>query len=162
MSDYTYCGVWRRFGAYLFDLFIMLLSIFCISYILNAFLKIISLKIFNIHKEFYKWKVIEGNFTIYIVISMVFLVIQIVFYWTLFESSKIQATPGKYLLNMKIINQDGTKISFLKSFFRLLLNILIIIFGFGVVEIINLFCIIFTKQKTSIPDMIFNTRVVRR
>nr|WP_253307908.1 hypothetical protein [Rickettsia endosymbiont of Ceutorhynchus assimilis] len=89
MSDYIYCGVWRRFGAYLCDLFIMLLSIFCISYILNTFLKIISLKIFNIHKEFYKWKVIEGNFTIYIVISMIFFVAQILLYWILFESSKI-------------------------------------------------------------------------
>ncbi|MFY9589708.1 RDD family protein [Rickettsia endosymbiont of Halotydeus destructor] len=106
MSDYTYCGAWRRFGAYLCD---------------------------------------SNNL-----------------YWSLFESSKMHATPGKYLLNIKITNKNGTKINFLKSFSRLLLYLIIIIFGFGIAGIINLLCIIFTKEKTSIPDMICGTRVVRR
>ncbi|WP_341793824.1 MULTISPECIES: RDD family protein [unclassified Rickettsia] len=157
MSDYIYCGVWRRFGAYIIDLLTLLFTTFCISFILYFFLKIPYL-----NKSFYDWFSIEENFIIFIIINMIFFTAQIILYWVLFESSKLQATPGKYLLNMKIINKNETKISFLKSFFRLLVNILIIIFGFGIVEIINIFCIVFTKQKTSIPDMICGTRVVRR
>lgn len=153
MSDYIYCGVWRRFGAYLLDGILQLLIIFCLLFFETIFFKI-----------FYpdKWLLIKEDFLIYLMSNITLIIIIAILYWTLFESSKLQATPGKYLLNMKIINKDGTKISFLKSFSRLLLYLMIIIFGFGIVGIINLFCIIFTKQKTSIPDMVCNTRVVRR
>ncbi|MCC8406614.1 MAG: RDD family protein [Rickettsia endosymbiont of Sceptobius lativentris] len=94
------------------------------------------------------------------------LIILSILYWALFESSKLQATLGKYLLGMKIINKNGTRISFLKSLSRLLLDVIMGIIDDGIggpiITIISVLCIAFTKQKTSIPDMICGTRVVRR
>ena len=140
MSDYIYCGFWRRCGAYLLDLLTLLFIASCI-----AFIPYFLPKIPYLNKNFDKWFSIEENFDIFIRINIVFLITEIVFYWALFESSKLQATPGKYLLKMKIINKDGTKISFLRSFSRSILYT--IIFGLGIGGIINLLCIAFTKQK---------------
>jgi len=151
----VYCGFWRRTFAFFID-----------SLMLNMMEKF--LENFNL----------EGYFAI----------IFTLLYWSLTESSKTQASPGKQLLGLKIINKDGTSISFLKSFFRALLLYLVffvigmILFLLGIessgeqnsliyvstivtylmVGVINMFCIIFTDEETSIPDMICGTRVVKR
>lgn len=39
-------------------------------------------------------------------------------YIAAFESSKLQATVGGYLVGIKILNKDGSSLGFLKSFFR--------------------------------------------
>ncbi len=109
---------------------------------------------------------------------------------TLFNSSKMQATPGKYLLDMKIITKDVERISFLRALVRILSPYIIIIIltmvftifvhswapsldvqvlatiSYYVVvlftTIISALLLIFTKEKTALHDLIAGTRVVRR
>lgn len=159
MSNYIYCGFWRRCGAYIIDCLFLTILGKCLDKL-------------NLEDS----------------LSMILTLILVVLYWSLCESSQAQATPGKTLLKIKIINSDSTSISFLKSSFRAVLLYLMIfiigiilsilsaessgeeedlsmiplLIGCLIVGIFNMFCIIFTKQKTSIPDMIFGTRVVKR
>jgi uncharacterized RDD family membrane protein YckC len=60
---------------------------------------------------------------------------------------------------MKLINVNGTKITFLKSFIRI--NIIIIIKSTLIIELISILCVIFTKEKTFLHDIICQTRMVR-
>jgi uncharacterized RDD family membrane protein YckC len=78
-------------------------------------------------------------------------------YYAIFESSKYQGTIGKIIMRIKIVTNQGEKISFATSFFRLLLFYLFAISPF---YIINFFTIIFTKEKKALHDMIFNTRII--
>jgi len=159
MSDYVYSGFWRRCKAYAVDCFFLYMIERCLDKL-------------NLEDS----------------LSMVLSLILGVLYWSLCESSQAQATPGKTLLKIKIINRDGTSVSFLKSFFRasllylMVFIICIIIFILGtassgekedldtisfvvaclIVGMVNMLCIIFTEEETSIPDMICGTRVVRR
>ncbi|WP_375327096.1 RDD family protein [Candidatus Tisiphia endosymbiont of Nemotelus uliginosus] len=41
-------------------------------------------------------------------------------YIAAFESSRLQATAGGYLVGIKILNKDGSSIGFFKSFFRII------------------------------------------
>ncbi|MCC8415978.1 MAG: RDD family protein [Rickettsia endosymbiont of Gnoriste bilineata] len=89
-------------------------------------------------------------------------ILLILLYFPIFESSSMQATPGCYVLDMKIINKDGTPIGFLKSCVRaftiyLISSILLWL-------IVSTLCAIFTKnnEKMFIHDQIFRTRMVER
>ncbi|WP_342270356.1 RDD family protein [Rickettsia endosymbiont of Orchestes rusci] len=164
MSDYIYCGFWRRSGSAFIDGAIQLLITFCLLFCkLKFFYPATPLLALE---DYLAYLTITSNIILITIATML--------YYALFESSKLQATPGKYLLNMKIINKaDGTRMSFLKSFFRVslsfvlgmiddLMNVQIISIIHVILVTVSVLCIAFTKQKTSIPDMICGTRVVRR
>lgn len=82
------------------------------------------------------------------------------FYVSLFQLFSMQSTFGYKLIEMKIINIDGTKVTFLKSFIRVILIALINMTG--LLALVSLFCLIFTKEKKFLHDMICKTRIVRR
>lgn len=84
----------------------------------------------------------------------------IILYVPIFESSSMQAALGTYILGMKIINEDGTRISFLKSLIRFI--ILGLINSTVILGIISIICMICTDEKKFLHDMIFDTRMVKR
>jgi len=78
-------------------------------------------------------------------------------YSPLFESSKLQATPGKYFLEIEVINKAGGKISFLQALgrhFSKILSYMIMFIGFIMVA--------FTNKNQGMHDMIASTYVVER
>lgn len=52
------------------------------------------------------------------VFGIILLVMPVFLYFFLFEASKLKATPGKLLFNLKVIKIDGTKFNYKNSFFR--------------------------------------------
>lgn len=77
-------------------------------------------------------------------------------YFSLFESSRWQATPGKRLLGNKVTDVNGVRIDFRRAslrFFAKILSAAIIGIGFLMVGL--------TRYKQSLHDMIANTLVVR-
>lgn len=78
-------------------------------------------------------------------------------YYSLFESSSWQATPGKRLLGLKVTDVNGVHINFKRAsarFFGRLLSSAILGIGF-------LF-VIWTKHKQGLHDLLANTLVLRK
>ena len=84
-------------------------------------------------------------------------IVVVALYYPLFESSKLQATPGKYILEIQVINSTGGKISFLQAlgrYFAKILSYMLLAIGFIMAA--------FTEKKQGLHDMIANTYVVER
>lgn len=146
MNEYIYCGFWRRVTAAFLDAII--LSLLCILLIMISFL---VTPYITGPTEITAFHAIAWFFAPILIST--FLILPI------FESSAKQATIGCRRMGMKLINVNGTKITFLKSFIRI--NIIIIIKSTLIIELISILCVIFTKEKTFLHDIICQTRMVR-
>ncbi len=70
---------------------------------------------------------------------------------------KYAATPGKMLLGLKVIRSNGEQVTYLRAFCRLLsegLNNMIFCIGYIMAG--------FTEEKTSLHDIICDTRVIKK
>ncbi|WP_185819849.1 RDD family protein [Salibacterium salarium] len=79
------------------------------------------------------------------------------FYYTIFHCSKWQATIGKKAVGIKVIDYNGGKISFWKSFGRY--------FGYvlsGMILGIGYIMAGFTKNKEALHDMMSSTLVIKK
>jgi uncharacterized RDD family membrane protein YckC len=77
-------------------------------------------------------------------------------YTPFFESSELQATPGKALLDMRVVTMVGGRITFKKAIIRYLVRIvsgLLLCFGF--------LMMLFTEKKQTLHDLAAETLVVR-
>ena len=182
--QFKYAGVWRRGCAHLIDGFVFQITLIVIGSIFFGidFISLYSETWRNIVE--YKADEVQitnaENFANRIHSIMPWI------YFPLFHSSTMQATPGKYLLKLKLITIEGNKLTLLRAIAReltiittvLLITLIItIIVGFfigidailtlffvslGVTAIIIAMPIIITKEKKGFHDMICNTRVIRR
>ncbi|WP_341758462.1 RDD family protein [Candidatus Tisiphia endosymbiont of Ditula angustiorana] len=138
MNGYIYCGFWRRSIAAVLD------RIFSITFSIT-FMILVSKVLFSPLSN-----TLHGSCIIALIIL----------YVPILESSSMQATLGGYILGMKIINEDGTRISFLKALIRFI--ILALISSTVILGIISVFCMICTDEKKFLHDMICGTRMVKR
>jgi uncharacterized RDD family membrane protein YckC len=79
-----------------------------------------------------------------------------ILYNPFFESSELQATPGKAFLDMRVVSMSGERISFKKAIIRYLVRIvsgLLLCFGF--------LMMLFTEKKQTLHDLAAETLVVR-
>jgi uncharacterized RDD family membrane protein YckC len=70
---------------------------------------------------------------------------------------KFAATPGKMACKIKVVNADGSKVSYLKAlgrYFAKMLSSLILFIGYIMVA--------FDSEKRGLHDHICNTRVIRK
>ncbi len=77
-------------------------------------------------------------------------------YYALFESSKYQATPGKLMLNIKVTDMEGNKISFGRAtgrYFGKIISQMIFYIGFIMAG--------FTSKKQALHDMMAGCLVVK-
>lgn len=78
-------------------------------------------------------------------------------YYIIFESSRLQATPGKLLCRMRVTDLNGNRIDFLRATGRYLgkyLSFLILGIGFLMVA--------WTRRKQGLHDILAGTYVIRR
>ncbi|WP_081621794.1 RDD family protein [Thioalkalivibrio sp. ALE11] len=78
-------------------------------------------------------------------------------YWTLFESSDWQGTPGKRMLGLRVTDEEGRPIGFGRANARYWSKILSTIMLF-----IGFLMIAFTRRKQGLHDIIAATLVLRR
>ncbi|PSJ46518.1 hypothetical protein C7H85_07760 [Zobellella endophytica] len=77
-------------------------------------------------------------------------------YFALLQSSPWQATIGKKLLGMKVIDAQGRRLSFIRAsvrYFASLLSALLLMLGFVMIA--------FTRKKQGLHDVIAGTQVIR-
>ncbi|WP_322520561.1 RDD family protein [Guyparkeria halophila] len=79
------------------------------------------------------------------------------FYYAFFESSAWQATPGKRLLGMKVVDRQGAQIGFWRAtgrHFGKILSAFILLIGFLMIA--------FTRRKQGLHDIMASCLVVNR
>lgn len=86
---------------------------------------------------------------------LIFVILVPWLYYSLFESSNKQATPGKMILGIVVVNLSGEKVSFFQAtirYFGKYLSSLIIYIGFLMAA--------FTKRKQALHDVLARTLIV--
>lgn len=76
-------------------------------------------------------------------------------YKPFFESSRLQATPGKALLGLRVESIDGQRISFRTAMIRYFMS-----FISSAILLIGYLMALFTSRKQCLHDMVANTVVV--
>jgi uncharacterized RDD family membrane protein YckC len=94
--------------------------------------------------------------------GIIFYSVYIIFNWlyfALFESSKKQSTFGKRICKTIVTNMNGKKISFWRATWRFIVKILLILYTFGLVDLVF---ILFNKKNRSLHDILSGTVVIEK
>ncbi len=149
-----YAGFWRRFVAYVVDRVIIGVPF---SIIILAFMvpSIISLCSNSLSPEDFPLTIVTFILGWLWLIALV--VIVHVLYFALFESSRLQATPGKLLIGIVVTDLQGQRVSFLRALARNLAKILShMIFNIGFIMAA------FTARKQGLHDILTECLVVMK
>ncbi len=101
-----YAGFWKRFIACIIDsciLYIPLIGVFMV-----VMLFVIST---DPKQESVGSMLFSVSFNLIIILAPLI-------YWTLFEASSYQATPGKRIVGIKVTDENGNRLTFIRSFCR--------------------------------------------
>ena len=141
-QPYPFKGFWIRVVASFIDGIILL--------ILIILLASISLVIFGAALG-------EGAGVGMFLLVLILASIATIFYKPIMEASEYQGTVGKYALGMKVVDQNGQRISMTSSFLR---TILYIIGAQGFLLCLGVVMVGFTEYKQGLHDILANTYVV--
>jgi uncharacterized RDD family membrane protein YckC len=136
----AYAGFWRRFVAFVVDSIILGIPV---SIILTAVLFAALPE--SIHTA--------ASATVRFLVSVVFSWL----YYTLLESSRAQATPGKMLLGIVVIDLPGQRISWARAnarYWSKYISAIIFYIGYIMAG--------FTSKKQALHDMIAGTLVIKK
>jgi uncharacterized RDD family membrane protein YckC len=142
VTGFIYKGFWIRFVAEIIDA--LLLGI--ISQSVDLFIK------------FPRFETVTTPFSVFSILSLsvsIKFLINITYY--VFFNGRYGATPGKMVIGAKIVNTDGSPISYTKAFARFFAEMLSgFILGIGYIMAA------FDSQKRALHDRICNTLVIKR
>tara|TARA_B100000424_G_scaffold181386_1_gene140331 strand:- start:5052 stop:5537 length:486 start_codon:yes stop_codon:yes gene_type:complete len=141
-QPYPFKGFWIRLVASFIDGIILL--------ILIILLATISLVIFGAALG-------EGAGVGMFLLVFILASIATILYKPIMEASEYQGTVGKYALGMKVVDQNGQRITMTSSFLR---TILYIIGAQGFLLCLGVVMIGFTEYKQGLHDILANTYVV--
>ena len=136
-----YAGFWIRLGAYLLDAIILTLGSYAAGFLFGIILAIITLGKIDSSVA----SGLGGLLGLGLAIA----------YNIIFVSGNWQATPGKRIVGIHVIREDGGRLSGLHAFGRYLsyiLSSLILCIGFMMIG--------WTDQKKGLHDIVAGTRVV--
>jgi len=141
-----FAGFWKRFLAFLIDF----VAVSIVGFIINFSLGLcIGIVLGMMHVETMTIRVVAGLF------GLIFGLILHLLYWSIFESSKLQATPGKLALGIVVTDAVGGRITFWRALGR---NAAKLISSF-------FFCLgyiicSFTERRQAAHDLLAGTLVV--
>jgi uncharacterized RDD family membrane protein YckC len=164
VSGLRRAGFWPRFFAYLIDMIIF-------GLIIGAVVAMLTIPFIVIFPNEFTWSFLnEGDFQIFanpngpVAILISFLVgtttlIGLITYFIVIEGN-FGATPGKFLLGLRVLKENGTKIGFVESIIRNIPKVV----GNSVFLFIDvlLMLFLFKKEKQRGFDKIARTIVVHK
>ena len=139
-----YAGFWRRFVAYVIDLVILGIAAQGMSFIAGIILAITSTDV-------------ERSLPALKAVLLVLYIGLCWLYFATFESSARQATPGKAMLRMRVMDEDGGRLSFFCAsirYFAKYVSGLFLCAGFVMAS--------FTERRQALHDMAAGSIVVKR
>ena len=144
-----YAGFWKRLAAAFIDsiilsIFIQIIGIFITPIIMESIIKQVQ----NTATMSF-W----GSLTIYNILMQGLFIL----YFTLFESSSKQATLGKQLLKIKVVDCEGKRLSFLRALGRTFSKILSVF-----PSCVGFIMIGPSQKKQALHDKIVKTYVVNK
>ena len=147
-SDLNYAGFWERFLAYCIDSAVLTLGSVIVGF-LGAFFIGFIMALMGMEVE-----EMENFFVIlYYILAFVLSCL----YFTIMESSGMQATLGKKALNLAVTDLSGNRITFGRANGRYWSKLVsIAIFGIGYIMAA------FTEKHQALHDMIAGTFVVKK
>jgi uncharacterized RDD family membrane protein YckC len=163
----TYAGFWKRFVAYILDKLIIgfVEAIIFIPVLMIIFIGFFSHRGFGRHETFtsianhpFHNVLPPEMFALFILVLIPIALLNLIgvwLYFSLMESSAKQATLGKIIMSIKVVDSDGKRISFGKAsgrFFGKILSGLILGLGFIMAG--------FTERKQALHDILANCLVV--
>lgn len=146
MNQSNYSSIWKRLIAGFIDL-IVLIPCLIIFFIVLLFVLFILFLIFYGGQG-------TGLLGIGLLVWILFFLLLLPFssgIMAFLESSSSQATYGKRLLRIKVVNINGERMSFKKAFLR---NIIKLVFPLGLISYF------FTKNKQALHDLAVQSFVV--
>ena len=148
-----YADFWRRVQAYLIDMTLLqiIMGVLFVPIFLFSFWPIVEETIRGRGP-----RPVEVLALLPVIFGLIFLSWIINwFYYALFETSKWQATPGKYWLKMKVTDLEGNPVSFSRASGRF--------FGRIADSMILIGCLLaaFTAKRQALHDMLAGTLVLR-
>jgi uncharacterized RDD family membrane protein YckC len=155
----TYAGFWLRFVAYIID--------FIIIYVVQSFILVPLFALMGLSlatqmpdpdsmTDAQAMGMVGSLMAAAGVASLISTVIGI-FYWTLMESSKYQATIGKLALGLRVTDMDGKNLDFVKALIRNVSKIIS-----GMILLIGYIMVGFTEKSQGLHDIIAGTLVVKK
>lgn len=145
--DYKYGGFWRRFVAFIIDDIVV-----TIIYMIGILLFTDGVEYYFNYNDITSFDDIE--FFPILKAQLIYLVLEVVYYAGMHSSSK-QATIGKMCLDMKVIDSNGEKISFLRGVGRYFAKFLS-----GIILLIGYIMAAFSSKKQALHDKLANTYVI--
>ena len=140
-NRFRHSGFWKRFVAIIIDNIGLSLVNLVVALMLGP-------SAFDLHSPHFT----DGE-VIYVVASLFINFL----YFTIMHSSSAQATVGKMILGMKVIDRHGNRISYPLAVGRWFADILsIITFGFGYIMAS------FTEYKQALHDIVCDTYVINK
>lgn len=137
-----YVGFWPRLLAYIIDLFAVMVVGFVVGFFIGLFFP-----------NFVTTTSEDKLDSIFNVIGLLICWL----YFSILESSSWQGTFGKKALQIKVVNYEGGKISFIQATARFFAKIISgVIFGVGYLMIA------FTEKKQGLHDSIVKTLVIKQ
>jgi uncharacterized RDD family membrane protein YckC len=138
IPEYIYGGFWKRLGAAMLDGFVLMIIV-----------------VF--------WIVLEGLFSFILPIAIVEFfqnigsLIIMILYFPLFEISSAEGSIGKYTFGMKVVDENGQRITFWRALARIISKQLSCALFFA-----GFFMIGLSEKKQGLHDLIVKTYVVER
>lgn len=164
-SHYTYASFWRRLAAYVIDGTIISIPIWPIASIyakqsglwdmIMAFVTASRSGLPVSMSDMGVMVLFETFFKTIIIVSAISYGIHIL-YFSIWESSKFQATPGKMASRLKVVNQNGQRMGFLQALARNFLKLLS-----SVILYIGYLMVFVTEKRQSLHDKISNSYVLK-
>jgi uncharacterized RDD family membrane protein YckC len=157
-----YAGFWRRFWALLIDEIILVGGSFILLILLMIFLMIFFVFLAALGADMHTLttaikSAIDDQKSQSQVFGFISEIISNWLYFTLFESSSLQATPGKMALGIIVTDLSGNRISFARAngrYWGKLVSFLTLWIGFIMAG--------FTQKKQALHDIMAGTLVVKK
>ena len=133
-------GFWIRVGAYFIDLVVLIIPILLISFLFRAALP-------------------AADEMEQVIVEVMDSILSLVVWWIYFavlHSSKWQATVGKKAVGLKVVDENGNRISFGRAtgrYFAKFISAFILAIGYMMVG--------WSKKKQGLHDMIAGTYVIK-
>ena len=164
MNTRHYAGFWTRFVAIMIDGFILGLPMALAMIYAPLYKTITRIPIlgfeegsqnYHFFTHFLLDKFLPNYFRYMIIITFLFFIISIL-YFGILTSTKMQGTVGKLLLGIKVVGQDGNRISFGRAIGRYFASMVSYFMYLGYI------LAAFNEKKQTLHDYMANTFVVKR
>jgi len=152
--NFEYAGFWRRFISFWFDRVILILPILITSALLNILL-MGRMDFGNIPGSLSNNPFEHPAVSVQAVVVLADIIL-IWLYFAFFESSKMQGTPGKRIIGIRVTDFEGNRIAFGKAtlrHFSKILSTLVFLVGFLMIG--------FSRKKQGLHDKIAGCLVLK-